>query len=162
MNSSFDKTTGNDEWLTPLELVNSIGPFDTDPCTPIERPWDTAKVHYNKLDDGLSKIWKGFIFCNPPYGRETYKWLEKLASYNNGIGLIFARTDTRGFQEQVFEKADALFFIKGRIKFCNVEGVAQGPAGAPSCLIAYGQEAVKRLENLSINGKIVYLKQKAL
>ncbi len=158
MNSSFDKTIGTDEWLTPEYIIKTIGPFDLDPCSPINRPWNTAKKHYNKNDDGLSKDWKEqLIFMNPPYGRETFKWMKKLSEHNNGIALIFARTETIGFQEQVLHKANAILFIKGRIKFYTVEGIEGGPAGAPSCLIAYGQEATKRLENCNIKGKIVYL-----
>ena len=36
-----------DEWLTPPGILNRLGEFDLDPCTPIDRPWDTAKLHYN-------------------------------------------------------------------------------------------------------------------
>jgi hypothetical protein len=48
MNTSFEgKTeTGKDEWLTPPEIIKSLGEFDLDPCSPINRPWDTAKNHY--------------------------------------------------------------------------------------------------------------------
>ena len=35
-----------DEWLTPPEIINSLGTFDLDPCSPINRPWKTAKKHY--------------------------------------------------------------------------------------------------------------------
>jgi len=41
------------DWLTPPEIIKDLGPFDTDPCTPIERPWDTAKIHYNITNNGL-------------------------------------------------------------------------------------------------------------
>jgi hypothetical protein len=82
-----------DEWLTPPEIIHSLGEFDLDPCSPIDRPWDTAKNHYNILDDGLSKEWNGRVWLNPPYGKEASKWLEKLSIHNNGIALIFARTE---------------------------------------------------------------------
>ena len=48
-------TSNNDEWLTPPEIIKSLGEFDVDPCSPINRPWDTAKIHYNKNDDGFYK-----------------------------------------------------------------------------------------------------------
>lgn len=79
-----------------------------------------------------------------------------MKSHNNGIALIFARTDTIMFHEDVFS-ADAILFIKGRLSFYDVHGVKGGTAGAPSCLVAYGQEAVKRLQQSGISGKLVML-----
>ena len=158
MNTSFDRQKGNDEWLTPKYITDDLGPFDLDPCSPINRPWDTANKHYTVEDDGLVQEWKGhFIFCNPPYGTETFKWIKKLSEHD-GIALIFARTDTKGFHSEIFDKADAILFIKGRLRFCTVEGVQAQAAGAPSCLVAYGEEAVKRLERSTIKGRLVMLK----
>ena len=51
----------NDEWLTPPEIVAKPGSFDLDPCSPINRPWPTAGVHYTVLDDGLSQPWHGRV-----------------------------------------------------------------------------------------------------
>ena len=51
----------NDEWLTPPEIIKSLGEFDLDPCSPINRPWDTAKKHYSKLDNGFTKKWYGRV-----------------------------------------------------------------------------------------------------
>ena len=115
-------TKNNDEWLTPPEIINSLGEFDVDPCTPINRPWDTALIHYNKNDDGFTKEWHGRVWCNPPYGRETFQWINKLAAHGNGMTLIFARTETIGFHSEVWNKADAIFFFKGRLKFHYVDG----------------------------------------
>lgn len=28
----------NDEWLTPKYIIDALGPFDLDPCAPIQRP----------------------------------------------------------------------------------------------------------------------------
>ena len=50
-------TDNNDEWLTPPAIIAALGPFDLDPCSPIHRPWDTAKRHFTRLDDGLSMPW---------------------------------------------------------------------------------------------------------
>ena len=43
-----------DEWLTSLDIVRDLGEFDLDPCSPINRPWDTARRHLTIQDDGLS------------------------------------------------------------------------------------------------------------
>ena len=48
-----------DEWLTPPEIIKALGPFDLDPCAPVVRPWDTAKIHYTTTDNGLQREWRG-------------------------------------------------------------------------------------------------------
>ena len=45
-----------DEWLTPPEIIKALGPFDLDPCSPINRPWDTARKHYTIENNGLSSF----------------------------------------------------------------------------------------------------------
>ena len=150
-------TKNNDEWLTPPEIINSLGEFDVDPCTPINRPWDTALIHYNKNDDGFTKEWHGRVWCNPPYGRETFQWINKLAAHGNGMTLIFARTETIGFHSEVWNKADAIFFFKGRLKFHYVDGTQGQCANAPSCLVAYGQNNVEAIKNANLNGKLIIL-----
>ena len=90
-----------DEWLTPPSLLKDLGTFDLDPCSPINRPWNTANHHYTKLDNGLEKDWFGCVWCNPPYGRFAEIWLEKLARHGNGMALIFARTETEMFFNQI-------------------------------------------------------------
>lgn len=149
---------GKDEWLTPPHILDALGEFNLDPCAPIIRPWDTAWNHYTIQDDGLSKDWFGRVFCNPPYGSETGKWLSKLADHGQGIALIFARTETKMFFDQVWNKAHAVLFIEGRLYFHHVSGeVAKANAGAPSVLIAYGESQSKFLENCSIPGKYIKL-----
>lgn len=34
MNNFNTNTDNNDEWLTPPEIVEALGPFDLDPCSP--------------------------------------------------------------------------------------------------------------------------------
>lgn len=127
----------NDEWLTPPEMVQVLGPFDLDPCSPVKRPWDTARLHYTVLDNGLTREWKGRVWCNPPYS-QIRPWTERMAAHGNGILLVFARTDTAWFQDYVFQ-ADALLFLRGRLRFRYSSGrAAPNPAGAGSVLAAYG------------------------
>lgn len=147
-----------DEWYTPPEIIKSLGEFDLDPCSPIVRPWDTAKQHYNKEQDGLILPWFGRVWVNPPYGSLMYKWIEKLSIHSDGIALIFARTETVAFQRYVFEIADSILFIKNRLHFYNQDGVrAKFNAGAPSVLIAYGERNVDALAYSGIEGKHVLI-----
>lgn len=148
-----------DEWLTPLFILKSLNSFDLDPCSPVARPWDTAKEHYTILNNGLNLPWRGRVWCNPPYGIETSKWLQKLSEHGNGIALIFARTETKMFFEYIWNKADAVLFIEGRLYFHHASGeVAKANAGAPSVLVAYGSNNVESLKNSGIKGKLIELK----
>lgn len=160
MSSHHSAKMKNDEWLTPPEIIKSLCVFDLDPCSPINRPWNTANDHFTIKDDGLTKEWKGKVWCNPPYGLQAIKWLNKLRKHNNGIALIFARTETKMFFTEVWNTADAVLFIKGRLFFHYVDGsVAKANAGAPSVLVAYGKENATILKNCEIPGKYIKLKE---
>lgn len=154
-------TANNDEWLTPPEIIKALGPFDLDPCAPVNRPWDTAKKHYTVQDNGLAQPWYGRVWLNPPYGRETFTWMERLAEHGNGIALIFARTETKGFHEQIWRKAKAVFFFEGRLKFHYVDGRQGGTANAPSCLVAYDNENAMQIVDAyatdKITGRFIWL-----
>lgn len=146
-----------DEWLTPRWVISRLGTFDLDPCAPIKRPWDMALNHYTVEDDGLSKEWFGRVWLNPPYGRETFKWMKRLAEHGKGVALIFARTDTKGFHEQVFNQAHSLFFFKGRLSFCHVDGTEGDKPNAGSLLVSYSQEDTRIIIEAAFDGKLVIL-----
>lgn len=143
------------EWLTPPELIFCLGPFDLDPCSPVNRPWPTAAQHYTVEDNGLALPWSGRVWCNPPYDALD-PWLSRLADHGDGIALIFARTETEAFFDQAWDRADAALFIKGRLHFYHVDGTrARSNAGAPSVLLAYGQKNALKLQDCGIEGQYV-------
>lgn len=151
---------GKDEWLTPPELVNRLGPFDLDPCAPIVRPWATARRHLTAHDNGLACAWWGRVWLNPPYGRETGEWLRRLADHGDGVALIFARTETEAFFDAVWPRADAVLFLRGRLHFHHVDGTrAAFNGGAPSVLIAYGAKNVESLRQNADLGAFVFLRE---
>jgi hypothetical protein len=148
----------SDEWLTPPEIIGAIGPFDLDPCSPVGRPWPTAREHYTVDDDGLSMPWAGRVWLNPPYGPETGRWLRRLAEHGDGIALVFARTETEMFHRWAWDEAAAMLFLRGRIHFHDIAGErAKFNAGAPSVLVAYGTENAATLESCGIDGRFVPL-----
>lgn len=160
MGSHQSPIMGKDEWLTPPEIIKSLGPFDLDPCSPVDRPWPTANKHYTIEDNGLLMPWEGRVWCNPPYGKHTKDWLNKCALHGNAIAMIFARTETNMFFSYVWGVADAILFIRGRIKFYHVDGsISSESPGAPSVLIAYGENNTKALSNSGIKGHLVYMNQ---
>lgn len=148
----------NDEWLTPPNILADLGPFDLDPCAPITRPWATAANHFTIQDNGLALPWSGRVWCNPPYGRETGKWLKKCAKHKNATALIFARTETKMFHQHVWSCATALLFLYGRLTFLDVTGIpAKYNSGGPSVLIAYDNYNASRLLASGLKGKFVWL-----
>jgi hypothetical protein len=148
-----------DEWLTPPGVIAALGEFDLDPCSPGDRrPWDTAAHHFDIATNGLRQPWRGRVWLNPPYGRETGDWLDRLADHGNGIALIFARTETDMFFRHVWERADAVLFLRGRLHFHHVDGRrAAANAGAPSCLVAYGERNVAALAGCGLAGQLIRL-----
>jgi len=147
------------EWLTPPQIIKVLGEFDLDPADGINMPWKTAHKSFTIKDNGLMQKWFGRVWLNPPYGNECGDWARLLSTHGNGIMLTFARPDTKWFHEFVFNKAEAILFIKGRLKFHHIDGTpASNCAGAPSCLIAYGEKNVTALEDSGLNGFLVYLK----
>lgn len=166
-------------WLTPPWLLERFPRFDLDPCAAIDQPWESANRHYTILDDGLAQKWDGKVWCNPPYSTSAIvNWLRKMGEHEDGVALIFARTETETFQRHVWEQCDALLFLEGRLHFHVNEDswfkrkdkpdvfVARGDAtdtnsGAPSVLCAYGPENADLLLNSGIPGAFVPLKVRA-
>lgn len=141
-------------WLTPLHVIEALGPFDLDPCG-VEH-WPTATRKHVLPTDGMRAPWKGRIWLNPPYGPEAWRWMDKLANHGSGTALIFARTETAGFSEQVWKRATAILFLRGRLTFHLPDGGRPGnDAGAASCLVAYGDYDAERLRTCGLTGTYV-------
>lgn len=128
----------NNEWYTPKYILDPLGPFDLDPCAPLVRPFDIAKVHYTVKDDGLRQPWFGRVWLNPPYetGKKE-KWMEFMAFHGNGIALIFNCLGTHWFDDLVMPYCSGLFFLTGKLKFIRGGGGEAGQAPHQSVLIAY-------------------------
>lgn len=76
------------------------------------------------------------VWCNPPYGREIGKWVEK--AYDESLKgamvvmLLPARTDTRWFHDYIYNKAE-IRFVRGRLKF----GDSKNSAPFPSMVVIF-------------------------
>ena len=133
---SSDKQT----WETPQDFfdkLNSIYGFTLDACA----EWHTAKVdcYYTKEQDALNQDWKGIVWCNPPYGREQIRFINKAIEENRKHGstivlLIPARPDTKVWQDAIFPNASNICFVRGRLKF----GHAKHSAPFPCALVVFG------------------------
>jgi phage N-6-adenine-methyltransferase len=146
-----------DEWLTPPHVIEALGPFDLDPCSPVGRPWPTAARHLTVEDDGLSEPWEGRVWLNPPYS-DVERWVARLADHNHGTALVFARAETRWFFRWVWQRASALLFLEGRLTFLRPDGTLSKEghnAGGPSVLVAYGAADRHALLTSGLSGAVV-------
>ena len=139
-----------DDWITPKWIIDELGPFDLDPCESELQPWPCAREAYHK-PMGLLMPWHGRVWCNPPYGPQVADFLQRCRQHGNAIALVFARTETKAFFANVWGKADAVLFFRGRLRFHRADGSLPGGkynAGAPSVLIAYGADNAESLRKL--------------
>lgn len=159
MDTTFERVKDTtDEWYTPKEIIDALGEFDLDPCAPVVPLWNTAKVMYNKNDDGLKQEWLGRVWLNPPYTRPLIEqFVKRMTEHGDGIALLFNRCDSKMFQDIIFENATAIKFLRGRIKFYRSNGEQGGTPGCGSVLVAFGEDNAKILENCGIKGKYVRL-----
>lgn len=132
-------------WETPVGLfskLDNVFHFTLD-VSASETNTKCSKF-YSIKEDGLNQSWEqsdGGVWCNPPYGREISKWVEKAykESIKHGttiVLLIPARTDTKYFHDFIYGKSD-IFFIKGRLKFLDENKKEQNSAPFPSMLVVY-------------------------
>lgn len=159
MNRTQQNTVvSSDEWYTPRWVIDELGPFEIDPCSPAERPFDTAVRHITKEDDGLKQEWgTGHVWLNPPYSRPLLRpFVEKMAEHNDGIALLKNQVDNLLFQEVIFSRAASLLFMRHRIKFIQPSGATGSPFFG-SVLVAFGRECDRRLRQCNIPGKYVVL-----
>ena len=90
-------------WCTPQDFFDKLNEefsFTLDAAATDK----TAKcpLYFTPETDGLKSSWKvaggGTVFCNPPYGREIGKWVQKAYEEAQAgtpiVLLIPARTDT--------------------------------------------------------------------
>jgi hypothetical protein len=132
--------------LTPeyvLEPVReALGWIELDPCTTLANPTNAERIYALPRHDGLAMPWDAErIFVNPPYGKAREPWVDHcIRAGTDGSSVILlmpAHTDTRCFQ-RAMESADAVVFIRGRLKFGVLRpNRRQVAASHPSCLIGW-------------------------
>jgi hypothetical protein len=66
--------SGEQEWYTPPEYIEAarlaMGSIDCDPASSdIANQTVCATVYYTKQQDGLSQVWNGNVWLNPPYSQ---------------------------------------------------------------------------------------------
>ena len=144
-----------DDWMTPKGIVDSLGVFDLDPCASSLDPTRLATAGFTEAMDGLTQVWHGRVWLNPPYGDATREWIKKLARHPNGIALIPPRVGSKWFHKEVLETCDAVLFLKGRIAFIDPSTMKPVKGNnVDSILVAFGAGNVQALKNCGLQGKL--------
>lgn len=148
----------SDEWYTPRWVLDTLGDFDLDPCSPVNRPFDTARVHVTKEQDGLKYDWgDSRVWLNPPYSRYLLgQFIRKMADHDNGIALLVNRQDNVLWQEVIFPTAASMLFLRHRVGFLRPDGSIGRPLFG-SCLVSWGRYNDFFLRYCGIEGKYVVL-----
>lgn len=129
-------SSATDMWATPQDFFDKLNQefdFNLDPCA-IESNAKCSK-YFTPEVNGLNQSWGGGyrVFCNPPYGKQIYDWVQKCYNESRKPGtlvvlLIPARTDTKYFHEFIYHKAKEIRFIRGRLKFGGSKNAAPFPS----------------------------------
>ena len=129
MNTELMFSSKTDLWETPQDLFDkydAIDHFETDACALPENA--KCKRFFTPEMDGLKQEWTGVCWCNPPYGRQIGKWVEKAAkSFATVVMLLPARTDTKWFHEWCLPYGK-IEFLRGRLKFGGCDNSAPFPS----------------------------------
>ena len=135
--TGYMPAASRDDWETPQPLFDELHAefgFTLD----VAASDHNAKLptYYTEIGNGLEQPWDGVCWCNPPYGRELPKWVEKAVfAQEQGatvVMLVPARTDTRWWHDLVIPHAEVRF-IRGRIVFTG----AQHNAPFPSAILVF-------------------------
>ncbi len=149
-------SSAKETWCTPkyvLEWLKPFGDIDLDPCASIIVEKNFALLNYTIEADGLKQSWAGpgLVYVNPPYGRKIKLWTDKAieeAKLGAEIVLLLpARPDTAWWQRMV-KTANAVCFVKGRIKF---EGATNG-APFPSAMVYFGARSTLFVDSMASHG----------
>ena len=125
-------SSDKDDWETPQDLFdsisNEIGGFDLDVAANAVN--HKCQAYFTKENSAFENEWFGNVWCNPPYGREIGKWVQKCSEYKGlSVMLIPARTDTKWFHDYIYHNPRAEFrFLRGRLHFNNSKNAAPFPS----------------------------------
>jgi phage N-6-adenine-methyltransferase len=127
--------SNSNEWYTPPEYIEAarsvMGAIDLDPASnEIAQEWIKATAYYTAEDNGLAHEWHGRIWLNPPWGRLTGDFVEKLAEeiaagrVTEAVVLVNAHaTDTDWFSP-LWD--GLLCFTDHRINYVSPDDVSSG------------------------------------
>src|ERR1700677_2965740 len=135
MKSHQPQASKNVDWLTPKWILDPLGTFHLDPCTPSKMPWSTADFRFTK--DGHTRPWHGRVWLNPPFDEKSRAaFLERMAAHGNGIALVAVATETEWFKAWIWPHATSILFLSKRPYFHRPDGTrGKTNSGCSICLV---------------------------
>jgi hypothetical protein len=135
-----------DERYTPAWIFEALGEtFDLDPASP---PLGVSQVPtaavWTKDDDGLTRLWRGFVWCNPPFSTAT-PWAERFIAHANGIWL--GPVANSGWHDRMTRKSDAMVLLRD-FAFIGINH-AQKRSSMPLSMHGFGDRAVTALRRFA-------------
>lgn len=142
MNTQVLFSSKKDNWTTPQDFYDKLNNefhFNLDSCADKEN--HKCEKYFTIDEDGLTQDWAGYtVFCNPPYCRQTEKWVKKAFEESQKpdtkvVMLLPCRPDVKWFHDYCLPYAE-IRYIKGRLKF----GKSKNSAPFPSMICIFPKQ----------------------
>ena len=148
------RTNKTDDWLTPPELVRSLGAFDLDPCGSARQSSDLAATVYRLPEqNGLLLPWSGRVWCNPPFS-QMIAWAQRFAVHANGVMICPARYQY-GWTRVLWATADAILLLHKEVRWIAADGVSKLGSIFDFMLVGYGPANTEALRKSGLAGTLV-------
>lgn len=137
-------SSASEEWQTPIQLFNFLdGYFRFTIDVAATKTNALCKSFYDKQANALALAWTGTWWCNPPYGRQLHRWVQKMvSSYTDGqtgVALLPSRTETE-WHQLLYDHAQLIVPLRKRVQFVRqLEPKATSSAPFPSVLAVFSQ-----------------------
>lgn len=140
------------EWYSPSTIIEAGreamgGQIDLDPASStIANQTVKAATYYTVRDNGLARPWFGKVWCNPPYGRQAprfvQRFVEEFTAGRVEMGVLLL--GSHHLQTRWFRPMAALSPIRceppGRLRFTDETGKLGNPEH-PSVVLGIGVDA---------------------
>jgi len=159
----------SNEYYTPPQYTEAarelMGGIDLDPAT-CETAQRSIKAtnFYTEADDGLSQVWAGRVWMNPPYGKigndsSQGQWAQKLiAEYeagnvSEGVMLVKAAVGYEWF-EVLWDRLPVCF-ARERLSFIRADGSSDGQSKQGTAFFYVGQDPARFAEVFGRFGRVI-------
>lgn len=141
------QNSGENEWYTPEAFIQAarlvLGEIDLDPASSRQaNEIVRAAVFFSRADDGLTQVWQGRVWMNPPYAQPLIaqfaeKWARSIEArdISASIALVNNGTETEWFYTMA-GVADAICFPHGRVRFWSPTNDSAAPLQGQALLYA--------------------------
>ena len=162
--------SGSVEYFAPPEILVRVratfgGTIDLDPAS-CEKAQEIVKATriYTVNDDGLTKLWFGTVFCNPPaawphVANFTGKFINEYTAGRMSAGIVLTHNNSdTAWYDQLLAHADALCVVRGRIRFLGPDGRECGSPPQGQSIFYIGPDPATFAQHFAEVGRILPLR----